>query len=297
MSREKEFDNNGFRILYRKKCFHCKSTITINRNDRNENVIYFDEHYYHKQCFEDMACLKKKCKYCQQEIVIKEIDNSTIYYDKSYYHLDCFNELCNIKKSVKWKAARQYIDRYIEEANEIINNQLNNRKINIFNLHSQLSNTQKIINNYFLESDVDSFIKQQYDLQTLPEGLYNRHLYQIYKGTYKKLNGTAIKPEELLDMWKKKISYLNKLYSNNVVKGKTMSKEQRVPYDLAVLVSKYNNYIAWKEEQKILEVKSDIIKNDTIVSQIVNKKQNSNLDKANIKTEDDLSDLIDDMFN
>lgn len=72
----------------------------------------------------------------------------------------------------------------------------------------------------------------------------------VYKGTYKNLN-RPVPPEDLLDMWKQKRNYLDKVAEQNRKKGTEITGVNRVNYDLAILLSKYDAYLDWKEKQQI----------------------------------------------
>lgn len=74
-------------------------------------------------------------------------------------------------------------------------------------------------------------------------------LESIYKGTFQRLNKPC-PPEDLLDMWMQKKPYLDKVALRNQQKGMEMSTEQRINYDLAILLSKYDDYLAWKNKMK-----------------------------------------------
>lgn len=74
-------------------------------------------------------------------------------------------------------------------------------------------------------------------------------LESIYKGTFQRLNKPC-PPEDLFDMWMQKKPYLDKVALRNQQKGMEMSTEQRINYDLAILLSKYDDYLAWKNKMK-----------------------------------------------
>ena len=71
----------------------------------------------------------------------------------------------------------------------------------------------------------------------------------IYKGTFKGLS-KPVPPEDLLDMWQQKKNYLSRVAEQNRKKDKDIYGINRINYDLAILLSKYDSYLAWKEEQR-----------------------------------------------
>ena len=72
----------------------------------------------------------------------------------------------------------------------------------------------------------------------------------MYKGTYKNLN-KPVPVEDLWDMWRKKMSFLRKVHEFNTCKGKKIEGAALVTYDLAIILSKYDGYLKWKEEQTL----------------------------------------------
>jgi hypothetical protein len=77
---------------------------------------------------------------------------------------------------------------------------------------------------------------------------------QIFKGEFKKMN-KPVPPEHLLDMWQKKMSFLDGLYHKEKMDGVS-----RINYDLAVLIAKYPSYLDWmgkkNSDKKMIEERS-----------------------------------------
>lgn len=151
----------------------------------------------------------------------------------------------------------------------------------------------KTITEYLDKDDLYKFIVNTYELSVVPPSIFHK-LAAIYSGTYKGMT-VKITPNELLDMWKRKLNYLNRIYDKKVSTGNTFEKAGRVNYDLSVLISKYDSYLEWKEQQEILErdnneIHKKILKNVNLQNI---SKQNS---KKNIKSED-IDDLLDEIFD
>lgn len=132
-----------------------------------------------------------------------------------------------------------------------------------------------------IRTELTNWIILMYGFTYLPKSFFF-NLDKIYKGTYKNLS-CAIPPEELLDMWKRKIDYLNKIADKNSRMGKEMNDVCRLYYDLSILLSKYDSYKDWKDKQQLA---NEIIieKTDKSIEQFCNN-YNSN---SNIKKNDDL---------
>lgn len=217
--------------------------------------------------------IKRKCSCCGEYFYISNdnIDDA-IYYDKKTYHSSCFINICNKRSqmkredvSQKWTWVLTHLDSIKQESYDHL--KLAVAKENVFN-----------------------FIKDAYDVTIIPTTVWQK-LSNIYNGTFKGMT-YGIPPEHLLDMWKRKIDMLNGIANRNSTKGKIMNADQRINYDLSVLVNKYDSYLKWLEKQKILEAEKEIEKNENIVGKTIgyvsHKTENSNAD--------DISDLVDDIF-
>lgn len=216
----------------------------------NEDVFYYDGHFYHKRCLLDIihndeSKLFRKCGCCKSDINLISSEN-VIYYDRKYHHYECFITKCNTMKTPKWKTALKYIDQYIEEAKQSISKLSEIKKLDINELPNYKLDADRNITRIFNESDVDDFIKNQYDTTVIPWKI----LCKVYNGTYKNLT-KPIPPEDLLDMWTQKIESLNKIAEKNRKTGNEISGIGRISYDLAILTNRYDGYLNWKEQQRI----------------------------------------------
>lgn len=279
---------------FNKKCFACKQNITINRNKKN-NIIYFDKQYYHIECFENMNYLKKICYCCNKnnrEIIIhNESDiNGCIFFDNHYYHQECFIRMCKEKNTKKWNTALDNIS-VLKKNTNLKLKELLKKKIEKYGTFDQLEqDAQKMIDKYFEESDVNMFIKYTYDITQIDNSIW-RKLCKIYNGELQGMEN-GIPPQHLLDMWGRKLNYLNKIASQNIVKGKDMTKTQRVLYDLSVLANKYDSYLEWLNKQRILECEKNI---STDIMQSVNIENLEN-NYRNNSNDDDMEDILNEIF-
>ena len=281
------------------------------------------------------GCISRICACCNQSFYIgKDNIDDAIYYDKKTYHSNCFinkqvqsfapKEVKNLKvipknqelleygiDVKKYKNGRRYIldgkDKLLHDYNEArkerFKEQLScfqNQKDEITNnfLNSQeFIQIRKESYNHLIHSVekqcVYEFILDTYDLNIIPTNIWEK-ISDIYSGTYKGMS-ISIPPEHLLDMWKRKIDMLNGIDDRNKTKGIKMSADQRLNYDLSILVNKYDSYLKWLEKQKIIEaesIKSDLKKSEIATSIINSKANESSEDQKN----DDMSDLVDDIF-
>lgn len=225
---------------------------------------------------DNQISIKRKCGYCGEYLYINKNNiDKAIYYDKKTYHSDCFINLCK-KRST-------------------------NKKVNISEKWKWISDHIITIKNdtysHFINSiekdEVFQFIKDAYDLTIIPTTVWHK-LSNIYDGTFKGMS-TGIPPSDLLDMWKRKIDMLNGIAEKNESKGIHMQPDQRLSYDLSILINKYDSYLRWKEKQRILEVEKENEKTQNIVGQSIGYIKNTKHNNNNLDT-DDISNLVDDIF-
>ena len=217
--------------------------------------------------------IKRKCSCCGEDFYIsKDNIDDAIYYDKKTYHSSCFINICNKRSqmkredvSQKWTWVLNHLDSIKQESYE----------------HLKLA---------VIKEDVFNFIKDAYDITIIPTTVWQK-LSNIYNGTFKGMT-YGIPPEHLLDMWERKIDMLNGIANRNNTKGRTMNVDQRINYDLSVLVNKYDSYLKWLEKQKILEAEKEIEKNENIVGKTIGYVTQ----KSEKNNSDDISDLVDDIF-
>lgn len=223
----------------------------------------------------DQVGIKRKCGCCGENFYIsKDNIDDAIYYDKKTYHSSCFISMCHKRSEMKRVDISQKWTWVLNHLDSIKNDS-----------YSHMF--------YVIEKeDVFNFIKETYDMSVIPTTVWQK-LSNIYAGTFKGMS-VGIPPSHLLDMWKRKIDMLNSITSKNETKGIHMQPDQRLNYDLSILVNKYDSYLKWLEKQKIIEAEKDIDKSQNIVSQSIgysNKSKNVDVDDS-----DDISDLVDDIF-
>ena len=92
------------------------------------------------------------------------------------------------------------------------------------------------------------WLLKAYDVSSIPVRFYQK-LAAVYDGSYTGL-AQPVPAEHLLDMWQQKKQYLDKVAAQNAQKGKRMDVAQRLNYDLAILLVRYKDYLAWKQKQE-----------------------------------------------
>lgn len=206
------------------------------------------------------------CSICKNEIEIEnEVDSYFVDKNNMCKHIGCFVQYKTNLKKGKW--TQKQCEEYINDMRNICLNKSNSKSIRI---------------------QLTDWIFNTYGVSYLPKYFYLK-LDQIYNGTYKGLS-RSIPPEDLLDMWKRKIDFLRKVHIKNQTLGKSIDDMGRINYDLAILMSKYDSYNKWKAQQVQLENNNTTL-NKKINYLLVNK----TVDRSNEK-ESSLDTIIDEIF-
>lgn len=230
---------------------------------------------------EDSVGIKRKCGCCGEYFYINKNNIcEAIYYDNKTYHSSCFINICEKRSKNKRKDISQKWTQIYE------------------NIELIKEDTRLKLLDAIERNDIFEFIKEAYDLTIIPSTVWQK-LSNIYAGTFKGMT-VGIPPSHLLDMWKKKINILNGIASKNESKGVHLEPDQRLNYDLSVLVNKYDSYLKWLEKEKINNLEQTQDSFDNIVGTIIgyNKsvlhKSDDDLDNNDMN---DISSLVDDIFD
>ncbi len=139
-----------------------------------------------------------------------------------------------------------------------------------------------------------TFLQEKYNVTKLPKHFYIK-MSNIFNG---KLDGLLkpIPPEHMYDMWVRKSSYLDKIYQNNISKGKKMDSYVRLNYDLAVLISKYEDYLSWLDKQKALSSDNEVLKENVNITEVLYIQNPNNINNNINDSNQDLSDILDELI-
>ena len=276
------------------KCFCCKSSLNIYRNGNYKDYVYFDKHLYHKKCFVDENKIKKKCYFCTKDIDFENSNQKAVYYDKHFYHIDCFISWCrSAKSSKKRQFALEHMDLYIKECRDKISTLFEKKRCSLEQIDMYVKDAEKHIKQVFTESDFCCFIREEYDIRTVPW----KRILNVISGKTDKCD-CIIPIEDLYDMWQRKLEMLRKINDKLVKNSDTeIDTDSLIMYDLTVLVRKYNGYLKWKQKQKILEseTKKENSNTDTILVQSISNISSSKYSKKD-NTDDEIVDIVDDIF-
>ena len=181
-----------------------------------------------------MIVTTRKCGRCKENIELEK-EQKTVLQKKKYYHYDCFIE----KETSKGRSP------LCKEDAEVLADQL-------------IKENKDFINEIINKNHLYLWLQRKYNLIVIPTYIYQK-LADIHNGTWKDVN-TKIPPEDLLDMFKRQWHNLEKININNINKGKKLSPESRLNYDLSVIINKSSSYYEWrrKQEEQQIEIRQFI---------------------------------------
>lgn len=214
--------------------------------------------------------ITRKCAKCKGVIEIDVDDTKdVVYFDKKFYHEDCFIETAtkkasNKRSSFSWQEA---LDDGLRQISK-------DAKYNIDYCYGRDLLFEHLLHNY----DVCAI-----------SSYANMLISNVVNGRYKG-KSKPILYREFAECWISVQSDLDNIYKKNKRIGKNMTGDQRINYDLAIVV---RTYPEWKKKQ---EYKKQKIENRNIAEQ-----RKINIDYAQIKTCEsssglgDINDLLDEI--
>lgn len=217
---------------------------------------------------------KRKCHACERKIEIYKDDiKDIIFYKENFYHKSCFCELASKRSQSKrgkpadWQYALDNIEEFESAA------------------ISQLEYP-------FIRDDFNDYLIDTYDVIKPPDRLWDV-VGQLAKGTYKRKRCKPVSLKILFETWKWGQSKLNKININNKMNNKgPYDGDTRILYDLAIIVGKVPNYLAYKAKQEAAEIeRENSIKDDIRVDYSKIKAASNNNSGL-----DDINDLLEDLI-
>lgn len=164
----------------------------------------------------------RTCKKCKEKIniALENLNSSEfVKYKSAFYHTDCFIDQANKmisknnKASITWQEALDNLDIYKSEAKDSVKTTLYRDALN-----------EHLIDNY--------------EVAALSSYFWNV-IAEIENGQYRKKRCKKISISEILDMWEYYQPELDKTYKENLRRGNEMFGEDRVRYDLAIIIKNY----------------------------------------------------------
>ena len=219
--------------------------------------------------------MERVCFECKNKFQVDRNNvDQVIKYKNAHYHYDCFVSSCE-RKSKKSNASPGW-------------------GVALENLNKIKEQTKISFEREFVKEDIFKFMIEHYDIKVVPPKIFQK-LEDIYNGRWKGL-ACCIPPEDILDMWNRKMDYLIKQRMRNVTLGKEMDAAQQINYDITVLINKYDSYLKWKEQNKIIE--QEVNKVHTDILKTVDLDKLSKITQNHKREEDDDIDaLLEELFD
>lgn len=168
----------------------------------------------------------RKCPFCEDGIDINKVDNTFFVDGSKYIHCQCFVKHKTSLKKGAWGQGK--CDDYIKQKLMTVEDDVAQRTI---------------------KKRLTDWVFEAYDISYLPTYFYTK-LESIFSGTFKGQSRPVL-PEHLLDMWQQKKLYLDKIATRNAAAGKEISGVNRINYDIAIVLSKYDAYLDWKAQREV----------------------------------------------
>ena len=208
-----------------------------------------------------------KCGFCREDIDTENDDPKLFFFEVDGTRRKCFHSKCYIDFNI---SERRRKPKTIDECNKYIESCRNTKVIETVKESAR--------------NQLFDYIVDMYELSFVTKSFYTR-LSNVFNGTYKGLS-RPVPPEDLLDMWKQKREFLLRKAEEQRRRDKDISGIGRVWYDLSILLSKYDSYLAWKEQQKLaladIEEKKkdsiDFVQYNDVVKRTNIKKDNNSID-------------------
>lgn len=222
-----------------------------------------------------MCDTTRKCTKCGQEIpIIRDDIHGVALLKGKFYHTECLtgwaqDRVQRPRHAEYWEFALEHMDVCEEDA-------------------------RKAINKRFCKDDFNEYLLNTYDVIDIPSRFWSI-VGDLENGKYRKRKCKPVTLETLYGAWKWGQKNLDKIDRGNRMNNKgPKDGEQRLNYDLAILVQKVPLYLKHQakqqaEEAERLERQKSAVK--------INYNNIANNSVASNNGLDDISSLIDDIFD
>lgn len=168
--------------------------------------------------------LSCKCNACKATFNLSPYDGSFFYFKNTYFCKECF-----IANRTKKRAKGRWKEEEIEQK-----------------LQEYEGTTKAHVKELTDKDDFYTYLNEHYAPTYVPRHFYMR-MASVFDGTFKGLN-VPIPAGDLLDMLQQKAIKLDKMAIKKWG-SKQPEPMQRIVYDIAVVMAKYDRYLAWKATQ------------------------------------------------
>lgn len=177
------------------------------------------------------ATLIRKCAFCGEDIVLTKNDMHMVSYKQKSYHTECFKTMCNGRVLKNNRYSSIYSDA-------------------LQNLDQLESEAKKKLMHRFVQDEFNEYLIVHYDVGALSRRFWSI-IADIQSGKY---NGRRCKPielETLFDMWKYYKEELDRINLRNLKQGNNIFDENRVLYDLAIIMKNYGKIQREMKKEKV----------------------------------------------
>lgn len=219
--------------------------------------------------------ITRKCACCKGAIEIDAHDiNNVVYFQDKYYHYNCFVLLASEKSAMKRGKPQMWKDA-------------------LDSIWELEADTKKMLERYFAKDELNTWLLDNYDVVTVPNYFWQL-VADLEKGMYKRKKCKPVSTRILFECWRWGQKKLNEINQYNKSHGKGPKDDgARLMYDLAVLVGKVPNYLAYKEKQKAAEIERRRSVKENIKVDYSKISNNNKIESNNLQ---DISSLVDDIF-
>lgn len=229
-----------------------------------------------------MKEILRKCTLCdvKREKTINVDADKFIYYENKYYHYDCF-----IKYKIKNNEYGLTLEQITKSADELV----------------LKTKSYKNVKESIDRDRLTYWLYENYNVSVLPSLFFSK-LALINEGKFSGRINVPISCYDLLQIFKKMKSHLDKINNKNERMGKTMASFQRVNYDLAIVLNNYDEYVKWKQKQKNEVVEKQQLQDEIKSKNNINTNNITLLQKnvSNIQNKENeeinIADLLDEVF-
>lgn len=213
----------------------------------------------------------RKCKACQNPVEVDKDDiNNVVYYKGVYYHKTCFVNLAKTRANSKrgkpeeWKYALDHLQEFEQAAIDKLEYP-------------------------FIKENFNQYLLDNYNVTSVPDRLWEV-TGALEKGIYKRKKCRPVSIKILHEAWIWGQHKLNKINVQNKMNKKGPENDnERVLYDLAILVGKIPNYLAHKSKMEAIRAETERAQRESV------RINYDNMQRTEIKHEglDDISALLD----
>lgn len=217
---------------------------------------------------------KRKCNKCKKTITIHRDDiKNVIYYCNFYYHTDCLIEEAQHKLQSKRNNVKKW--------NDVLDN-----------IQQLEADTKEMLRKQlFMVRDTDplnDYLLEHYNVTAVDKRVWQT-VRDLENGIYRKRRCKKIDVDMLYEAWQWGQRNLDEIARKNKMNNKgPKTDDDRILYDLAILVGKIPMFLSYKKKQE--DAKQEM--SQVVIDEI----DMSRVGQRKYEARRDISDIADDLF-